>query len=113
MEMDFDRIDINQCPKGKGNSGPNRFANTARCKTDTTEVHKYQYISKLYIHNMIKLIVDYSNTIHTFILYAYFVYFPRIFTLRFILYSASRYMVGASEEEDINVGADQVIGYQL
>ncbi|KAH0946160.1 hypothetical protein HN011_002366 [Eciton burchellii] len=37
MEMDFDRIDINQCPKGKGNSGPNRFANTARCKTDTTE----------------------------------------------------------------------------
>lgn len=38
MEMDFERIDINQCPKGKGNSGPNRFANTARCKTDTTEV---------------------------------------------------------------------------
>lgn len=37
MEMDFDRIDINQCPRGKGNSGPNRFANTARCKTDTTE----------------------------------------------------------------------------
>ncbi|XP_066597995.1 uncharacterized protein [Prorops nasuta] len=37
LEMDFDRIDINQCPKGKGNSGPNRFANTARCKTDTTE----------------------------------------------------------------------------
>lgn len=36
--MDFDRIDINQCPKGKGNSGPNRFANTARCKTETTEV---------------------------------------------------------------------------
>lgn len=39
MEMDFDRIDINQCPKGKGNDGDNRFANTARCKTDTTEVY--------------------------------------------------------------------------
>ena len=36
--MDFERIDINQCPKGKGNSGPNRFANTTRCKTETTEV---------------------------------------------------------------------------
>lgn len=36
--MDFERIDINQCPKGKGNSGPNRFVNTARCKTETTEV---------------------------------------------------------------------------
>ena len=38
IEMDFDRIDINQCPKGKGNDGPNKFADTARCKTDTTEV---------------------------------------------------------------------------
>ncbi|KYN03563.1 PREDICTED: uncharacterized protein LOC108773343 [Cyphomyrmex costatus] len=37
MELDFDRIDINQCPKGQGNSGNNRFANTARCKSDTTE----------------------------------------------------------------------------
>ncbi|XP_017885340.1 uncharacterized protein LOC108628125 [Ceratina calcarata] len=37
IEMDFERIDINQCPKGKGNSGPNRFANTARCKDETTE----------------------------------------------------------------------------
>ncbi|XP_063243657.1 uncharacterized protein LOC134542961 [Bacillus rossius redtenbacheri] len=37
LEMDFDRIDINQCPKGKGNSGPNRFADTARCKKETTE----------------------------------------------------------------------------
>ena len=36
--MDFERIDINQCPKGEGNKGPNRFANTARCKTETTEV---------------------------------------------------------------------------
>ncbi|XP_046830516.1 uncharacterized protein LOC124429371 [Vespa crabro] len=37
LEMDFDRIDINQCPKGKGNNGPNRFANTTRCKIETTE----------------------------------------------------------------------------
>ena len=37
MEMDFERIDINQCPKGQGNDGPNRFADTARCK-ETTEV---------------------------------------------------------------------------
>ncbi|OXU20878.1 hypothetical protein TSAR_014574 [Trichomalopsis sarcophagae] len=37
VEMDFDRIDINQCPRGQGNAGPNRFANTARCKMETTE----------------------------------------------------------------------------
>ncbi|KAK7069808.1 hypothetical protein SK128_015419 [Halocaridina rubra] len=37
MEMDFDRIDINQCPKGEGNDGPNRFADTSRCKKETTE----------------------------------------------------------------------------
>ncbi|XP_076766742.1 uncharacterized protein LOC143433330 [Xylocopa sonorina] len=37
IEMDFERIDINQCPKGKGNSGLNKFANTAKCKTETTE----------------------------------------------------------------------------
>jgi hypothetical protein len=40
MEMDFERIDINQCPKGEGNKGPNIFANTARCKTESTEVSK-------------------------------------------------------------------------
>lgn len=37
LEMDFERIDINQCPKGQGNNGPNRFADTARCKKETTE----------------------------------------------------------------------------
>lgn len=37
LELDFDRIDINQCPKGEGNDGPNRFADTARCKKETTE----------------------------------------------------------------------------
>lgn len=37
LEMDFERIDINQCPKGEGNSGPNKFANTARCRKKTTE----------------------------------------------------------------------------
>lgn len=36
--MDFERIDINQCPLGEGNKGPNRFADTARCKSETTEV---------------------------------------------------------------------------
>lgn len=38
IEMDFDRIDINQCPKGQGNNGPNLFADTSRCKKETTEV---------------------------------------------------------------------------
>lgn len=45
MEMDFERIDINQCPKGQGNDGPNRLANTARCK-ETTEcepLHGYGF----------------------------------------------------------------------
>ncbi|XP_034243708.1 uncharacterized protein LOC117646698 [Thrips palmi] len=37
IEMDFDRIDINQCPKGQGNNGPNLFADTSRCKKETTE----------------------------------------------------------------------------
>ncbi|KAJ8952914.1 hypothetical protein NQ318_006531 [Aromia moschata] len=37
VEMDFERIDINQCPKSLGNSGPNIFADTARCKPETTE----------------------------------------------------------------------------
>lgn len=37
IEMDFERIDINQCPKGKGNEGPNLYADTARCKKETTE----------------------------------------------------------------------------
>lgn len=38
VEMDFERVDINQCPTGPGNDGPNKFANTARCKKETTEV---------------------------------------------------------------------------
>uniref|UniRef100_A0A6B2EIQ8 Putative g-protein coupled receptor n=1 Tax=Phlebotomus kandelakii TaxID=1109342 RepID=A0A6B2EIQ8_9DIPT len=37
LEMDLERIDINQCPRGEGNRGPNRFADTARCKKETTE----------------------------------------------------------------------------
>lgn len=37
LEMDFERIDINQCPIGEGNKGPNAFAGTARCKEETTE----------------------------------------------------------------------------
>ncbi|KAK9874683.1 hypothetical protein WA026_005503 [Henosepilachna vigintioctopunctata] len=37
VEMDFDRIDINQCPPSPGNDGANVFNNTARCKYETTE----------------------------------------------------------------------------
>lgn len=37
LEMDYERIDINQCPRGKGNEGANKFADTARCKKETTE----------------------------------------------------------------------------
>lgn len=37
LEMDFERIDINQCPVSQGNDGPNRFADTAQCKKETTE----------------------------------------------------------------------------
>jgi len=45
-EMDFERVDINQCPKGKGNDGPNKFANTDKCKKETTEcepLHGYGF----------------------------------------------------------------------
>jgi len=38
MEMDFERVDINQCPISAGNSGPNRFADTAKCREKTTLV---------------------------------------------------------------------------
>jgi len=37
IEMDFERLDINQCPIGQGNPEPNKFAGTARCKPETTE----------------------------------------------------------------------------
>ncbi|ODM87279.1 hypothetical protein Ocin01_19405 [Orchesella cincta] len=37
LEMDFERIDINQCPLGEGNLGPNKFSGTARCREETTE----------------------------------------------------------------------------
>jgi len=37
MEIDFERLDINQCPSGEGNPLPNFFAGTARCKEMTTE----------------------------------------------------------------------------
>lgn len=46
MEMDFERIDINQCHIGNGNPRPNYFAGTARCKNETTEcepVHGYGF----------------------------------------------------------------------
>lgn len=37
LEMDYERIDINQCPRGQGNEGANHFADTARCRKETTE----------------------------------------------------------------------------
>lgn len=37
LEMDYERIDINQCPAGQGNAGPNKFSDTARCKKESTE----------------------------------------------------------------------------
>ncbi|GFS50117.1 g-protein coupled receptor [Trichonephila clavipes] len=46
MEVDFERIDINQCPTGEGNPPPNRYAGTARCKNQTTEcepIHGYGF----------------------------------------------------------------------
>ncbi|KAI1308698.1 putative G-protein coupled receptor [Halotydeus destructor] len=46
MEIDFDRIDINQCPISYGNPAPNYFAGTARCKNATTEcepIHGYGF----------------------------------------------------------------------
>eukprot|EP00096_Caligus_rogercresseyi_P011406 TRINITY_DN4476_c0_g1_i2.p1 TRINITY_DN4476_c0_g1~~TRINITY_DN4476_c0_g1_i2.p1 ORF type:complete len:829 (+),score=116.10 TRINITY_DN4476_c0_g1_i2:73-2559(+) len=46
LELNFERIDINQCPKGLGNDGPNRFADTAKCKKKTTEcepLHGYGF----------------------------------------------------------------------
>ncbi|XP_003742432.1 uncharacterized protein LOC100897972 [Galendromus occidentalis] len=46
MELDFERIDINQCPFGPGNPRPNYFAGTSRCKNETTDcepVHGYGF----------------------------------------------------------------------
>jgi len=46
LEMNFDRIDINQCPITQGNPGPNRFADTAKCKKGTTDcepLHGYGF----------------------------------------------------------------------
>lgn len=46
LEMDFDRVDINQCPLGEGNPPPNKFAATDRCKHHTTEcepLHGYGF----------------------------------------------------------------------
>lgn len=37
MEIDYQRLDINQCPVGEGNPPPNIYANTARCQNVTTE----------------------------------------------------------------------------
>ncbi|XP_059149166.1 uncharacterized protein LOC131936271, partial [Physella acuta] len=36
VDMEFERIDMNQCPEMQGNPLPNAFANTARCRPSTT-----------------------------------------------------------------------------
>ena len=46
MEIDYERIDINQCPIGEGNPHPNLYSNTARCHERTTEcepIHGYGF----------------------------------------------------------------------
>lgn len=46
IEMDFRRLDINQCPMGDGNSESNYFSDTAKCKKDTTTcepIHGYAF----------------------------------------------------------------------
>lgn len=46
IEMDFSRLDINQCPSGDGNNESNYFADTAKCKKDTTTcepIHGYAF----------------------------------------------------------------------
>lgn len=80
----MDRIDINQCPKGEGNNGPNRFADTARCKKETTEVKFHFVIFSYYFQNYI--IIIYS--------------------------SVNLYMVGVLEEVVINVVVGQDIVYR-
>ncbi|XP_076444630.1 uncharacterized protein LOC143282762 isoform X1 [Babylonia areolata] len=36
MDLEFERLDMNQCPLAEGNPAPNYFANTARCRPVTT-----------------------------------------------------------------------------
>lgn len=36
VEMDFNRLDINQCPISDGNRDPNYFADTSKCRKETT-----------------------------------------------------------------------------
>ena len=46
MEIDYERLDINQCPIGEGNPLPNRYSNTSRCHPYSTEcepLHGYGF----------------------------------------------------------------------
>ncbi|GFN84632.1 hypothetical protein PoB_001113800 [Plakobranchus ocellatus] len=36
MDIEFERLDMNQCPIMQGNPGPNAFAGTARCRSTTS-----------------------------------------------------------------------------
>lgn len=52
--MDFERIDINQCPPGQGNNGPNIFSDTARCKKETTEVRFFDLkVNFFWLHEFV------------------------------------------------------------
>ena len=35
MDIEFERLDMNQCPLAEGNPAPNYFAGTARCRPTT------------------------------------------------------------------------------
>lgn len=44
IEMDFNKLDINQCPLSDGNVSPNIFADTSKCRKDTSTcepIHGY------------------------------------------------------------------------
>lgn len=82
--MDYERIDINQCPKGEGNKGPNKFADTARCKKETTEVSDQFRLRTLFKRTPLNAAM--------------------------LNFSVNQYMVGALDGEVINVDANQVFG---
>ena len=50
MDIEFERIDMNQCPISEGNPAPNYFGGTARCKPSTmvTELFSFYLIISNY-----------------------------------------------------------------
>lgn len=98
--MDFDRIDINQCPKGEGNKGPNLFADTSRCKKETTEVSERC--------TLLPLKLFFTILTHCFLLCMV----ALIFCIYFAI-SVNQSMVGALGVVAISAVADHNIGFQL